>query len=248
MKASGKEDKVNMTLFKVDGHLAHAFAGLRRDALEQASSTSASGGEGTERPEEKSPSETVGSAGNKANALSNGQRIGADPTASLGPLCSQKTHGDIGRHFEYISARTVSFLVIVDFQLWITSQTNQQTGFWQQAPTSPWAGSDGGPWTALHCQQLLIGVVITEAMVQACSAFCIALVQLRGKATSQYFHEGPFPVQRRSNVFVMIAWAHCACCVTSSTRHGSHSLQQLRMAFSISPLTSILQLVCGSVS
>ena len=32
----------------------------------------------------------------------------------------------------------------------------------------------------------------------------------------------------------MIAWAHCSCCITSSTRHGSHSLQRLWMAFSIS--------------
>ena len=38
-----------------------------------------------------------------------------------------------------------------------------------------WAGSDGDPWTALHCQQLLIGVVITKAVVQAHSALCIAL-------------------------------------------------------------------------
>ena len=31
-------------------------------------------------------------------------------------------------------------------------------------------------------------------------------------------------VSSRSRVSVMIARAHCSCCVTSSTRHGSHSL------------------------
>ena len=47
-----------------------------------------------------------------------------------------------------------------------------------------------------------------------------------------------------TRVSVMIAWAHCSCCVASSPCHGSHSLQRVWMAFSISSLTSIWQLVC----
>ena len=45
---------------------------------------------------------------------------------------------------------------------------------------------------------------------------------------------------------VIIAWADYSHCVTSSTRHGSHSLQRLCMAFNISSPTSIMQ--CRAVS
>ena len=48
---------------------------------------------------------------------------------------------------------------------------NHLTETLDNSESAPWAGTDDNPWTALHCQRILIGVAINRCFPQLLGTF-----------------------------------------------------------------------------